>query len=146
QGPAHGRAAGVQPPAGRAAGVGGAVDRAPAQRVGAAPLARAAVPRPGRLPGRWRARLPRPVAPSHPHMRTITDTLTELPCSPQRGRRGDATATRKVPAAVGTAQRVPDVVRLDAVMTGAWSGRWMTGGSQASSVRSTRGWSGSCGC
>jgi hypothetical protein len=47
-------------------------------------------------------------------MTTITDTLTELLCSPQRDRRGDATATRKVPRPVGTAQRIPDVVRLNA--------------------------------
>ncbi len=55
------RAAGVQPPPGRAARAGRAVNRAPCQRLGVAPLARAAVPGPGRLPGRRRAHLPRPV-------------------------------------------------------------------------------------
>jgi hypothetical protein len=59
----------------------------------------------------------------------LLGSLAEVPCGP-----------------VGTAQWVPDVVRLDPVATGAWSGRWMTAGSRASSVRSTRGWSGSCGC
>jgi len=47
--PAHRRAAGVQPPAGRAARAGGAVDRPSGRRLGAAPLAWAAVPGPGRL-------------------------------------------------------------------------------------------------
>ena len=60
--PAHRRAAGVQPPAGGAARAGGTVDRPPGQRLGAAPLAWAAVPRPGRLPGCRRADLPRPLA------------------------------------------------------------------------------------
>jgi len=48
---------------------GGAVDRPSRQRLVAAPLARAAVPGPGRLPGRRRARLPWPLAPPGPHMR-----------------------------------------------------------------------------
>jgi hypothetical protein len=30
---------------------------------------------PGRLPGRWRAGLPGPLAPSRPHMKSITETL-----------------------------------------------------------------------
>jgi hypothetical protein len=41
---------------------GGAVDRPSGQCVGAAPLAGAAVPGPGCLPGCWRAGLPGPVA------------------------------------------------------------------------------------
>jgi hypothetical protein len=49
----------------RDARAGGAVDLG--QRVGAAPLALAALPRPGRLPGRWCAGLPWPVAPPDPH-------------------------------------------------------------------------------
>jgi hypothetical protein len=39
-----------------------------------APLARAAVPRPGRLPGRRGAGLPRPLAASCPGLRSIMDT------------------------------------------------------------------------
>jgi DDE superfamily endonuclease len=66
--PAHRRAAGVQPRAGEAAGASGAVDRPSGRRVGAAPLARAAVPRPGRLPGRWRAGVPGPLAPPGPQL------------------------------------------------------------------------------
>jgi hypothetical protein len=62
QGPPHRRPAGVQPRAGRAARAGGAGDRPSGRRLGVAPLARAAVPGPGRLSGRWRAHLPRSVA------------------------------------------------------------------------------------
>jgi hypothetical protein len=47
---------------------GGAVDRPPGRRLGAASLARAAVPRPGRLPRRRGAHLPWPLAPPSPHM------------------------------------------------------------------------------
>jgi hypothetical protein len=66
QRPPHRRAARLQPPAGGAARAGGAVDRPSCQRLGAAPLARAAVPDAGRLPGRRRAGLPQPLAPSRP--------------------------------------------------------------------------------
>jgi hypothetical protein len=59
---AHRQAAGVQPPPGRAAGAGGAGDRPSGRRVGVAPLARATVPGPGCLPGRWRAGVPQPLA------------------------------------------------------------------------------------
>ena len=62
QGLAHRQAAGVQPPPGRAAGAGGAGDRPSGQRVGVAPLARATVPGPGCLPGRWRTGMPWPLA------------------------------------------------------------------------------------
>jgi DDE superfamily endonuclease len=65
---APGRPAGRQPPAGGAARAGGAVHRAAGRRLGAAPLARAAVPSPGRLPGRRRAHLPGPLAAPGPHM------------------------------------------------------------------------------
>jgi hypothetical protein len=78
QGPAHRSAAGVQPVAGRAAGPGRAGDRASGQRLGAAPLARAAVPGPRCLPGRWRARLPRPLAPAGSHMSRHHDILNWL--------------------------------------------------------------------
>jgi DDE superfamily endonuclease len=63
QRPAQRRTAGLQPRAGRAARAGGAVDRSPRRRLVVAPLARAAVPGPGRVPGRWRADLPGPLAP-----------------------------------------------------------------------------------
>jgi hypothetical protein len=66
--PAHPQAAGLQPPAGRAARAGGAVDRPSCQRLGIAPLARAAVPGPGRLPRHRRAALPWPLAAPSPHM------------------------------------------------------------------------------
>ncbi len=48
------------------------------QRLGAASPARAAVPRPGRLPRRRRADLPWPLASPGPHMKSITDTLSEF--------------------------------------------------------------------
>jgi len=73
--PAHRRPAVLQPSAGGATRPGGAGDRPPGQRLGAAPLARAAVPRPGHLPRRRRTHLPRPLAPPGPHMRTIMDIL-----------------------------------------------------------------------
>jgi hypothetical protein len=57
--------------------LGGAGDRASGQRLGAAPLARAAVARPGRLPGRRRADLPGPLAPPRPCDTSITDTLNQ---------------------------------------------------------------------
>src|SRR5215218_11263488 len=60
------RAAGVQPLPGGPAGAGGAGDRASGYCPGAAPLARAAVADPGRLPGCRRAGLPRPVAAPGP--------------------------------------------------------------------------------
>jgi len=68
QRPAHRRAAGVQPRAGglRASG---AVDRPSGQCLGPAPLARAAVPRPGRLPSRRCAGVPGPVAPPSLHLK-----------------------------------------------------------------------------
>jgi DDE superfamily endonuclease len=69
QGSAQRRATGLQPPTGRAARAGGAGDRTPRQRVVAAPLARATVPSPGRVPGRWRADLPWPVAPPSTHVK-----------------------------------------------------------------------------
>jgi len=56
------RPAGVQPRAGGPARAGGAGDRPFGQRLGVAPLAGAAVSRPGRLPRRRRADLPRPLA------------------------------------------------------------------------------------
>jgi hypothetical protein len=68
QGPPQRRPTGVQPPAGKAARAGRAVDRPLGQRLGAAPLAGAAVPDPGRLPGRRRADLPRPLAAPSPHL------------------------------------------------------------------------------
>jgi hypothetical protein len=52
----------------RAAGAGGAVDRASGQRLGAASLARAGGPGAGCLAGRRRAGLPRPVAASATHL------------------------------------------------------------------------------
>src|SRR5207247_8548386 len=75
--PAQRRPAGLQPPAGRAARVGGAVHRAAGQRLGAAPLAGPAVPPPGQLPRRRRPGLPRPLAPPGPRIRAITDTLND---------------------------------------------------------------------
>jgi hypothetical protein len=69
QGPADRRAAGVQPRAGGAARAGGAGDRLSGRRVGVAPLARAAVPGPGRLAGRCRAPLPLPLASPDSQMR-----------------------------------------------------------------------------
>src|SRR6266536_2808582 len=85
--PAQRRPAGLQPPAGRPAGAGGAVDRPSRQRLGAAPLARAAVPGPGRLPRRGRADLPGPLAAPGPHMKSITDTamILGLPDRPGAG-------------------------------------------------------------
>jgi oleandomycin transport system ATP-binding protein len=74
------RAAGVQPLAGGAARAGGAGDRPLGQCLGVASLAGAAVPGPGRLPGRRRAGLPGPVAaagaglkapPRRPHGRNV---------------------------------------------------------------------------
>jgi len=67
--PAHRATAGLQPPAGRAARPGRAGDRPPRQCLGATPLARAAVPRPGRLSRRWRSGLPGPVASPGTHVR-----------------------------------------------------------------------------
>src|SRR6266540_668935 len=65
-----------QPPAGGAARAGGAVDRPAGRRLGAAPLAGAAAPGPGRLPGRRCADLPGPLAAPGSHMiKSITDTL-----------------------------------------------------------------------
>jgi hypothetical protein len=52
----------------------GAGDRPPGHRLGAAPLAGAAGPRPGRLPGRCRAGLPRPLAPPGPRMTEASRT------------------------------------------------------------------------
>jgi hypothetical protein len=66
QGPADRRAAGVQPLPGGAARAGGAVDRPSGQCLGAAPLARAAIPPSGRVPRRRRAHLPRPLVPADP--------------------------------------------------------------------------------
>jgi DDE superfamily endonuclease len=43
--------------------------RPPRRWLVVAPLARAAVPRPGRLPGCWRADLPRPLGPPGPHVK-----------------------------------------------------------------------------
>src|SRR6266508_1666478 len=74
QGSTDRRPAGLQPPAGGAARAGGAGDRPSGQRLGVAPLARAAVPRPARLPGRRRAHLPRPLAPRDPHMTRASRT------------------------------------------------------------------------
>src|SRR6266540_4154118 len=66
----------LQPPAGGAARAGGAVDRPAGRGLGAAPLARAAAPGPGRLPGRRCADLPGPLAAPGSHMiKSITDTL-----------------------------------------------------------------------
>jgi hypothetical protein len=59
----------LQPPASSAACPGGTVDRPPRQRLGAAPLARTAVPRPGRLPRRRRAHLPWPLAAPGTHVK-----------------------------------------------------------------------------
>ena len=67
--PAHAGRTRPQPPPGRAARPGGAGDRASGQRVDAAALAWPAVPGPGRLPGRRRAHLPRPMDPPHPDMK-----------------------------------------------------------------------------
>ena len=53
----------------------GAVDRPSRQRLGAAPLAGAAVPGAGCLPGRRRAGLPGPLAAPGPHIKSITNTL-----------------------------------------------------------------------
>ena len=75
QGPAHVRAARVQPAPCRAARAGRAVDQPPGQRVGAAPLAWAALPRPRRVPRCCGADLPRPMAPPRTRVRSITDTL-----------------------------------------------------------------------
>ena len=61
--PTHRWAAGAQPSSGGAARAGGAVGCPSGQRVGAAPLAGAAVPSPGRLPGRWCTDLSSPLAP-----------------------------------------------------------------------------------
>ena len=69
QGPPQRRAAGVQPLPGGATRAGGAGDRPPRQRLGVAPLARAAVPGPGGVPRRRRAHLPRPLAPPRAHLK-----------------------------------------------------------------------------
>ena len=56
----------------------GAVDRPSRQRLVATPLARAAGPSPGRLPGRRCADLPWPLAAPGSHMiKSITDTLND---------------------------------------------------------------------
>jgi DDE superfamily endonuclease len=60
--PPHRRPVGLQPSAGRAARAGGAGDRRPCRRLGAASLAGAAVSGAGCLPGRWCAHLPGPMA------------------------------------------------------------------------------------
>jgi len=62
------RAAGVQPDAGGTARAGGAGDRPSRQRLGATPLARAAVPAPGCLPSHRRAGLPGPLAAPCTHL------------------------------------------------------------------------------
>ena len=56
---------------------GRAVDRASGRRLVAAPLAWPAVPGRCRLPSRRRTDQPRPMAPSNPHLRSITETLND---------------------------------------------------------------------
>jgi hypothetical protein len=74
------RPAGLQPPAGGAARAGGAVDRPAGQRLGAASLAWAAVPRPGRLPGCRRTHLPEPLAAPSLHMTRASRTPSMTSC------------------------------------------------------------------
>jgi hypothetical protein len=63
----------------RGCAAGGAGDRPSGRRLGVAPLARPAVPRPRCLPRRRRAGLPRPLAAPGPRMtKSITETLNHL--------------------------------------------------------------------
>ena len=88
QGPAQRGAAGLQPPAGGPARAGGAVDRASGQRLVAAPLARAAVPGPRRLPGHGRTDLPPPLAAPDPRMTEAsrTPSINRAKRTARRGR------------------------------------------------------------
>ena len=114
--PAHRRPASRQPGAGGAAGAGGAVDRPSRQRLGAAPLARVAVPGPGRLPRRWRADLPRPLAPPGPHMTEASRT----PSMRERASRPSSVRRRSGPQRVDRpapwAGRLPGCRRLPGIM------------------------------
>jgi transposase len=74
-----------------------------------------------RTGGVRRAEPDEPRQPHLSHLTAIRASLIDLPCSPQRGRRGDATATLKVPAASGNRAAGPRRGKAGPVTTEAWS-------------------------
>jgi hypothetical protein len=85
---------------------GRAVDRPSGQRVGAPPLARAVVSRPGRLPRHRRADLPRPLAPPGPYM-TPASRTPSIDCPLLGGATARRGTDQPYPAADDPLDRAP---------------------------------------